>query len=264
MTPATQSPIPAQLELHRPVGVRVTDAVISWASEREFKDGEWPGTEAMLESFERLAQAQPEEMAAWMSAYGVLRLCAHGHPIGACVIRSCRGPLEDGHAINVRDVRDAARTFDAAHRIAGRLQHRRAVPGDRADWMDLQNLLGGGVGLTMLQEPDDVADYGLQRDRLARWLEACLERVGVGFEVRWRARTGIQAEPMARDLLGVLVLLLYRSIAGGSDVFHCSHCGLPVARARRPRRGELVYCSKPECQRARVRVNQRRSRERRG
>jgi len=178
------------------------------------------------------------------------------------VFRSCRGPLEDGRAVNVRDVRDAARAFAAAHRIAGRLQlrPRGAGPEDRALWMELQNLLGGGVGLTMLQEPEDVSDYGLQRERFAHWLEVCLERVGVGFEVRWRARTGIQAEPMARDLLGVLVLLLYRSIAGGGDTFHCSHCGLPVDRARRPRRGEHVYCSKPECQRAHLRANQERSR----
>lgn len=64
---------------------------------------------------------------------------------------------------------------------------------------------------------------------------------------------------MVRDLLGVLVILLYREVVGAESL-HCDHCRVAVDRSRRPRRGEGVYCSEPDCQRARVRANQRRSR----
>jgi len=232
MTSATQETIPAEFRLLRPTGLNVTDARISWTAVREYSDGEWPGTDGLLRRFVDLAQGQPEEMAAWLERYGVLELCAHGHPDGACVFKTCPGMLDGGRALDVRDLRGVARTFAAALRIASQLRRRKL--GDRED-------------------------YNLARQRFARWLERCFHSCGIAHEIRWRSRVGVQSTPMARDLLGVLVILLYRE-AVGEESLHCDHCGMAIDRSRRPRRGEGVFCSEPDCQRARVRANQRRSR----
>jgi len=256
MTPATQETIPAEFSPRRPTGLHVTDARVSWTGERRYADDEWPGTDSLLQRFVDLAHAQPEEMADWLERYGVLELCGHGHPEGACVFKTCAGMLDEGRALDVRSLRDAARTFGSALDIASQLRQRK--PGDRRDWVELQNLLGGG-SLPPVQDPDDRDDYALARQRFADWLERCFNSCGIGHEIRWRSRVGVQSSPMARDLLGVLVILLYRE-AVGNELLHCDHCGNAVDRSRRPRRGEGVFCSESDCQRARVRANQRRSR----
>ncbi len=181
----------------------------------------------MLRGFVSLAAAQPEEMAAWLERYGVLALCQHGHPVeGACVFKTCPGMLDGGRAVDVRAVRDVARTFGAALRLASQLARRK--PGDRADWVELQNLLGSG-SLPAVQVPGDRADYRLQQERYAQWLERCFEQCRIGHEIRWRARGGLQVTPMPTSLVGVLVFLLYRENVG-REPLRCDNCGATARR----------------------------------
>jgi hypothetical protein len=89
--------------------------------------------------------------------------------------------LDGGRALDVRNLRDVARTFAAALGIASQLRQRK--PGDRRDWIELQNLLGGG-SLPPVDEPGDRDDYGLARQRFASWLERCFNSCGIGHEIR--------------------------------------------------------------------------------
>ncbi|MEP6761907.1 MAG: hypothetical protein ABJA93_11160 [Sporichthyaceae bacterium] len=101
-------------------------------------------------------------MAAWLQRFGIVRLCAHGHPEGACSHKRCPGMLDGGKALSVRSIRDATRSFDAALRIASSLRKRK--PGNPTDWIEMQNFLGGG-STGRLTDPEDRDDYNIRRQQ---------------------------------------------------------------------------------------------------
>jgi hypothetical protein len=218
----------------------------------------------LLAAFVALAQAQPEEMAAFMQTYGVLELCArHGLPAWhgdrGCVIGEPGAPYLDPAA-----VRRCARGFAAARRLGDALSARKA--GQLQDWADLQAAAGRGWPANPVLALDvDDANWRLGRAKLANWLTVMLRACRVSPAVVWEPRHRLHVTSVSWGPLGKLVVLLTRELGQG-DAYVCDVCNAPVSRTRPPREGERVYCSKPACRREQQRRNQAawRDKKRRG
>src|SRR5438132_566532 len=113
MTPATHQTIwsAEPVRLARSVSV-VEDSKLEWTDLAEAGDG-WPGIDGLLDAFCDLADAQPEEMAAFLETWGVPELCVeHGQPdFHDEDAGYCSGVLEAG-SLSVRHLRQAARGID--------------------------------------------------------------------------------------------------------------------------------------------------------
>jgi len=233
-SPTTHRDIWTSGPLARPRGVTVSDSRIDWSHLEAFDD-DWPGTESLLSDFLALAAADPEEMASFVSRYGILELCeAHGRPMWHAVEAS------PGH-LSVRHVRRAARAFEAWVAAGRRLkQHNQATQSP-----DVQLFLDGGFW---------AGGYG--RRELAEELTQLYRDAGVRPLVRWPPRLMLAATFEGIGLVGVLATLLVRTVASRDEVsYRCDNCGHLVERGRPPQPDEAIYCDRAECKREQRRRN---------
>lgn len=194
---------------------------------------DWPGTTKLLDAVEELTRATADEMASFISTWGVL----HGSA----------GPGSAG----VDELRRYARGIGAARRVGAALVTR--LPGARADWLSLQLVLSESWAPP--EDPDDWNDWKLGRERFARWVSRLFAETGVTARADWVGLRGLAIEPGAESLAGLIAILLAREV-GAEGMYECSSCGAPVARNRPPRPGESVYCARAECRREQRRRNQ--------
>ena len=103
-------------------------------------------------------------------------------------------------------------------------------------------------------EEDDWSDWKLGRERFAHWLTSVFQSTGVTAEADWLGARSLAIEPAATDLLSTIAILLGREV-GAEGAWLCDSCGRRVYRARAPREGERVYCSRPECKKEQHRRN---------
>ena len=231
-----------------PTSVEVTESLLSWATTHPGWPDDWPGTEHLLDDFCDLAQATPDEMAAFLTRYGAPEIGepfsdGSDNPLGAPVASRRAGTL------GVTRLRRYARALAAARRIAADLSSRRV--GELADWLELQEVLGWAWTVPK----DEWDDWKLGRERFARWLTEVLHRSGASVVVEWVGRRGLAVDPSTSTLVGLMWIMLAREVAGERG-YVCDSCGSRVQRARPPREGEAVYCDRPECKREQRRRNQ--------
>lgn len=245
MTPASRRPIPSRSTFAVPTAVSIEGDDLVWESSH---DATFQPGDDVLEAFIGLAVAVPEEMAAFLTTYGVPELCeAHGLPDRHERRRSGGGAYcPAGPRLSMAHLRLAARAFGAARRVGLALSA--ATPGNLDDWLELQNLNHG------IPVPGPPYTWQQGRDAFADWLTDLLRDCGVRPLASWK-RSHLVVTSEADGLLGTLAVLLARE-TGQGDQYTCDVCGGPVERARPPKEGEGVYCSKPACRREQQRRNQ--------
>ena len=239
--PESQHGVWVTRSLVRPVDPKASDSRVTWSGLEQVPDC---SLESLLDDFCALAQAEPDEMAAFCLCYAI--------PDGLRVVVTA----EDG-GLSVRGLRRAARAIAAARRVGAALVTRR--PGSRKDWMDMQ---GTGLGGWVV-EPDDWDDWKLGRERFSRWLTKLLQETGTNVRADWLGTRGLGVEPEIGSFMSLVATLLAREV-GAEGQYTCDSCGRPVYRARPPRTGERVYCDLPECKREQRRRNQASWRARKG
>ncbi len=198
MTPATQREIWGTDTLLRPRVYEVTDEAVTWSEVEPVA----PTLEldTLLDDFCDLANAHPEEMAAFMVRYAVPEL--YGSELTDDSSVRSRRPGR----VAVRSVRRFARGVAASRRVAADLVVRR--PGDLADWRDMQEVGRFVWGPAR----DDLDDWKLGRERFAQWMTKFLDDAGMTVRAEWRATRGLALEPSPTSLLGVVALLLSREV----------------------------------------------------
>jgi len=239
-SPAAQKGLCAE-RLVVPTQVRVEEPWLVWTETHPDPPDDW-GLVSLLEDFCELAEADAEEMARFTERYGVAEV--RGTEVRDSFVRSQRAGQ-----IPTRQLRHHARALSAGRRVAAALVTRR--PGDMGDWVKMQHATGQG----WVVSPDDWGDWKLGRERFADWLSVLLEQSETTAMADWLGARRLAVEPVARGLLGIVTLLLAREV-GAEGQYECDSCGGRVTRARPPRPGERVYCSRPECKREQQRRNQ--------
>jgi hypothetical protein len=230
--------------------VVVDDLWLRWTSVKKAGD-EWPPIDGLLDAFCDLASSDPHGMAAFVSSYGILELCAKHNLPDAHLDNGQRCTMDhdgDGHAqLWVWAIQHMATAVAAARRIGRDLSY--AKPGSVADWVDLQQLIKAAF-----RRPDY---YKQGRQFFGEILTTFLRACRVRPLVRWEESQKRPAVTVEADgLMSAIALLLRREIATGTLAYQCSVCGDVVERSRSPRDGETVYCEKAECKKEQQRRNQ--------
>lgn len=233
-SPSTRRGIWTSGALVRPTGVTASDSRIDWGDVEAFGD-DWPGTESLLDDFVALAAADPEEMADFVSRYGLPELCAqHGRPIWHA------DEAAPDH-LWVRHIRRAARAFDGWLTAGKRLK----VANQTTPSPHVGLFLGGGAW---------VGGYG--REELAEELTQLYRDAGIRPLVRWAPGSRLALTTEGVGLMGVLSTLLLRAVAARDEVsYQCDNCGDLVERGRPPQPDEAIYCDRAECKREQRRRN---------
>lgn len=259
MTPETQRGVWAHGRWVRPRNPVADELRVTWAE--SYADDEAPpfGLDGLLDEYCALAQAEPDEVAEFVSRYGVPEVegaeASEGresNPFGFPVQTMRAG------SVPIAALRRHAKAVQAFRRLAAALVVRQ--PGDRADWVSVVNRLTLGDGV-FLVDPEDLDDWKLGREHLARLLTLLMEEADVGLEADWLGTRGLALEPRVGTFVGLVAVLLAREV-GAEGRYECDACGSGVLRNRPPRDGERVYCRRPECKREQQRRNQRKYRAR--
>lgn len=233
MTPATQREIRFYGTVH-PKDVIVDGGSLTWSPlEKSAPPQTWSIT-TLLDDFADLERATDDEMATFVSRYGLPEV-------------STSDDRDRRLSINV--LRRAARGVAAARRVGAALTTRRH--GALEDWMEMQHVLGN----TWVVDPDDWDDWVLGRERFAEWITWWMREAGVTNFADWRGSRGLSLEPESATLFGVIAILVSREI-GSEGMYECAACGTLHPRRRAPLDGESVYCDRPTCKREQQRRNQ--------
>lgn len=89
-----------------------------------------------------------------------------------------------------------------------------------------------------------------------------LRDCGVRTHFTWPVGRRPELTLISDTTVGLYVVDVIRWIHSPQKAHKCSACGESIQPKREPRPGELTYCTKTECKRARYRRNKRRERER--
>lgn len=97
---------------------------------------------------------------------------------------------------------------------------------------------------------------GRSRDLVSRASERFLSQCGVQAGVSWLERRRPELVMKVQDSWGMYTLELVRRLSTDGErrsIFQCVNCGTPVQLPRRPRDGDLVYCTAADCRREKER-----------
>ena len=223
-------------------------------------------THSIVEHLLGLAHADTEAEAAEILAeharlFCVPDLCQHGRPIwhsGRQQTHSCPR-FDPPDLVPVGPVVDFAVGYVALQRGFHAARLRR--PPSKKVLRDLGPLL-----LSDLLLNAEFAEDRFQQAAFIGVLEAAttalLRDSGVEPSLRWSVGRGPGPVLSTRSTVGVYAVDLMTMVGRDEPPpeYECNVCHAPAPRKRPPRSGEGTYCTNPECQRERVRLNKARQR----
>ncbi len=213
----------------------------------------------VLDSFVRLADAQPNQIHRFALRFGALEFCIHGLPLGH---KPLTAPLDGTGAAHcwtpmteqpVELYRDYARKARAVLRGASAAHQKKPVQSE--DWKILW--------------VDHVPRHAAKETPISWRIRAAIQRCvnewlswgSVAPRVYWE---GDRVDVLlgGRGLWGALARQLTFAVARVKRLAICNGCGKAYIPSRNPATGTLTWCDEEECQKASRRRTQREYRQR--
>lgn len=101
---------------------------------------------------------------------------------------------------------------------------------------------------------------------VASFVDSAFTAAGVRLTAQWTTHRRPELVLESNTHLGLYLVDFARTIGITTYLdqsFVCTACGLPFTPAKAPQPGKAIYCTAPQCQRERKRINQRNSRAQR-
>lgn len=213
----------------------------------------------VLDSFVRLADAQPNQIHRFALRFGALEFCVHGLPVGH---RPLLAPLGGPRPANcwtlmteqpVELYRDYARKARAVLRGASAAHQKKPVQSE--DWKILwvDHVPRRAAKETPIPSRTRFAIEGRVNDWLS-W-------GSVAPRFHWEGDR-VDVRLNGRGLWGALARQLTFAVARVKRLAMCHGCGRAYTPSRNPATGTLTWCDEEECQKASRRQAQREYRQR--
>ncbi len=186
-----------------------------------------------------------------------------GSARGSCLAPAPPGSFGNATGLRIDATVRIARFFDALLDASYRIRRRQPVSGHLVhEISDMPFVSIGGVMRAEFDQARRLAP-GRQRQLVSAGAEAFLHQTATRSGVSWIAQRRPELVMKCEEVWGVYALEAVRRLSTDDErpnTYRCASCSTPVILSRRPKDGDVTYCRRPECQRARWRQNKRRQR----